>query len=122
MAKKIRGTLVSITGEVKEVTITNELESYYKLLDCDIIDCAVRRIGTKLFDIICDDEGLLKSDPKVTAIAGSGVALVGNLFICNHDDKGNWTSLSDTDIAMIHANTSLIFDGEKLREVLQIWV
>lgn len=62
-----------------------------------MIDIVQRKIGDKVFDIVCDDEGLLLDNPIVSAIAKDcRVMLVGNLFICNHY-KEHLTSLSNED-------------------------
>lgn len=122
MAKQITGVLVTTEGEVKKATIEDSLDGYYKALNCDIIDCTVRRIGSKEYDIVCDDEGLLKAEPMVTAVTKNlQFALVGNLFICHHDDDGNWTSLTDEEVEEIKANTMFLFNKGALREVIIVW-
>jgi hypothetical protein len=64
-----------------------------------LIDISYRKIGGRYFDIILDDEGLFKPGGKVTAITTEGEPVhVGNLVICNHDEKGHETGLSDDDI------------------------
>lgn len=118
----IKGVLVTTTGEIKTVELDGSLDGYYEALECDIIDCTVRRIGKKEYDIICDDEGLFKDKPVVTAITKSyQPALVGNLFICNNDGEGEWTSLTDDEIAEIQMNTVTVFDG-KIREAVMVWI
>ena len=122
MAKQITGVLVTTEGEAKQVTIEDSLEGYYEALGCDIIDLTVRRIGKKEYDIVCDDEGLLKPDPVVTAITQRyQPALVGNLFICSNDGKGHWKSLTAKQIEEILMNTVMVFSNGKIREVVQIW-
>lgn len=88
------------TAEVKE--IENNLDSYYSLLQCDTIDIANREIGGCRVDIICDDNGLFAEEPIVTAMDYYGKPmLVGNLFICSHDDEGNEASLSQHEIICV---------------------
>ena len=57
--------------EVRIVTV-NGLQDYYRLIGCDCIEIANREIRGKRFDIICDDEGLLKAEPQVSAVNGRG--------------------------------------------------
>ena len=102
---KIRGLLLDVDknpGSVKEVEVEEEnLNDFYDILNCNIITIVSRKIGDREFDIVCDDEGLLRSDYHVSAIASNGrYELVGNLFICNHY-KENLTSLSKEDIQYI---------------------
>lgn len=107
MAKKLLGVLVDVENEkVEAMEIEDELDSFYKILNCSTIDIVVRRIGgrhKKVFDIVCDDEGLFKEPQKISAIDNLGnVQLVGNIFITGTaDDKGNLTSLSPSDVAYI---------------------
>ena len=76
------------------------LEEYYKKIGCDVIDIVCYNVNGKDYDIICDDEGLLKSPPLiVTAVGEDGSPLlVGGLIICNYDDEGNERSLEPDDI------------------------
>ena len=86
--------------EVRIVTV-NGLQDYYRLIGCDCIDITNREIRGKRFDIICDDNGLLKAEPQVSAVNGRGEAmLVGNLIICGE------TSLAEEDI--IHIRQSIL--------------
>ena len=107
MAKKLLGVLVDVENEkVEAMEIEDELDSFYKILNCSTIDIVVRRIGgrhKKAFDIVCDDEGLFKEPQKISAIDNLGnVQLVGNIFITGTaDNEGNLTSLSDSDVAYI---------------------
>ena len=106
--KTIRGILIDVTSEVvgaRVADITPDLDTYYEILNCSTITITSRRIGErsrKYYDIICDDEGLLVAPTIVSAIDRDGKPmLVGNLFICSHDDEGNETSLSREDIRHI---------------------
>lgn len=118
----IKGILVTTAGEIKPAELDGSLESFYKTLECDIITCTIRRIGKKEYNVICDDEGLLKGNPKVTAVTKMyNPALVGNLFICNSDGE-DWTSLTDDEIHEIMQNTITVFDEGKFREAVVVWV
>lgn len=109
---KITGLLIDVMsnpGKIKEVEIEEErsLSDLYEALGCSTIDIVVRRIGGRPFDIVCDDEGLLKEAPRVSAVAANGeYMLVGNLFICNHY-KEKLTSLSKEDVKHICSNVSV---------------
>lgn len=85
--------------ETSMLTIDDDLDTYYKLLNCSTIDIVTREIGGKRFDIICDDEGTFKCPQKISAINDLGMPmLVGNLIICGEADKeGYCTSLSTDD-------------------------
>lgn len=107
---KINGLLIDVysdVGSVKEVFIDeNDLESFYKILDCRIIDIAVRDVDGKRFNIVCDDEGRLRENARVSACDEEGnPMLVGNLLFCNNDGA-SLSSLSKDDISHICKNIS----------------
>ena len=104
--------VISVTKELPEAVypaIVEELDDYYKHLECDCMDVANRLIGDKRFDIWVDDAGLLKEDPIISAVTSRSIEghiyyepmLAGNLIIANHDSAGNTTSLSREDVEMI---------------------
>ena len=103
MAEKITGILIDVEHEIAHVvTINRELEEYYKLLNCQLIEIVSRKIGNRIYDIICDEEGALKDKPKISAINDLGMPiLVGNLFIVNYDGIDNEISLTQSDIDYI---------------------
>jgi hypothetical protein len=97
---KITGLLIDVnTGKASAKTIDRNLESYYKILDCDMIDIVSRNIGARRFNIICDDEALLKSPCNPSAYdMYYEYCLFGNLFVTGEaDEEGNLTSLSKKD-------------------------
>ena len=107
---KIKGILVDVNSNIIDVCeIEKSLESYYKILNCELIDIVSMKIGHRYFDIICDDEGLMQEDITISAIYDDFTpALVGNLFIVRHDGKGNERSLTSNDISMIFENIMTI--------------
>lgn len=101
--KMITGVLYS-TEDCRyfRVTIENTLEALYELLGVSLIDIVEYQINGKYFDIVVDDEGLLKPNPKLTALSlDNKLTLFGNLFICHHDEEGNLCSLKDDEMLVI---------------------
>ena len=83
---------------VKEIDIEDSLDAFYEELQCSTIDIVTRRIGRKVFDVMCDDEGLFHDPQKISAIDNLGrPMLVGNLMFFHHDDEGNLTGLDARD-------------------------
>lgn len=77
-------------------------------MDCDCIDIPTLKIGNRYYNVICDDEALLKSNPKISAINDMGQAMLcGNLFIVRDDAEGDLKSLSEDDINRIMQFISL---------------
>lgn len=119
----IRGVLVDKDSIVIEaVTIKDCLEEYYRILDCDLIDCTHRVIGGVVYDLVCDDNGLNVDKPIPTAIDGNKeVALVGNLFIVRRLESGEWESLTDADVENILRHAYLYKDIEgNLRPLIKL--
>ena len=67
----VKGFLIDVYGDrgCNELVFHDTLENIYKILDVETIDVAVRKIGNFTYDIICDDEGLLK-DSLPSAVTG----------------------------------------------------
>ena len=99
----ITGLLIDvINGSVTVKTVDKNIYAYYDLIQCDVIDIVGRKLGDRLYLFICDDEGLLKDNVKITAINSLGQPmLVGNLFIVNDDGEDDLSSLTEDDIAYI---------------------
>lgn len=96
----IKGIHIGKTGyEVLE--IDGSLESLYQVCKCDLIDVAYVSVKGKQFDIVCDDEGLLKDDIfcKVYSVK-YGALIVGDVFVCTHKDS-DFASLSDSEIELV---------------------
>ena len=69
------------------------------------LDCVVRSIKGKQYDIWCDDEGLLHAGDKPIAglyfnprRPGWAEFLVGAILIANHDEEGGLTGLEPDEI------------------------
>ena len=115
---KIKGILFDGANEPKVVEIEKDLQAYYELLDCDIIDIITRRVKNHLGEtnitIIVDEEGLLKN----RTIAPSGYLinngkiqeiLLGKIFVCDEDENGEPISLSDEKIQTILESVVIVF-------------
>lgn len=90
--KNITGMLIRTDGtKASFKTIPANLESYYKTLDCELIDIVNRQVGydnAYRFNIICDDEALLKSPAIASAMDhGLNYCLYGNLFVVGIDEE-----------------------------------
>ena len=102
---KIHVLLVDVygDGDVKELWIRRELEDYYEALGCSTIDMPMRSIGGKNFQIICDDEGLFRSDFRISAVGKNlrEPQLVGNLIICQWRGGEEVDGLTDEEIEFL---------------------
>jgi hypothetical protein len=110
--------------ELIEKDIENELDTFYEIIGCRCIDIPRRKVGGKYFDIIVDDEGLLKDAPRCTAVDPNTLdsMLFGTLIFTNSDDEGNTVGLSDEDIKLIKGETMSGFNMHTFEHVTVIKV
>lgn len=96
----------SIEKFVEAKEIESNLDTYYSEIGCDCIEIPERCIGGKLFNIICDEEGLFKDNPIPSAFGkGYPEAIFGNLIVCGlTDDNGELTGITDDDVQLIRDN------------------
>ena len=108
--------VVNPESGLEEKEIVDELKSYRDLIGCDWIDIARRNIGDKEYDIVVDDEGLLKENPIVSAFSETkDPMLYGTMVICGTaDSEGGLTGLSEDDLRNIknHKSYYLQIDSE----------
>lgn len=118
--------------EPKVVEIGDDLDSWYKALDCNLVQTVYRSIGGKEFCLICDEEGLFAERlPVAITLDGDKIIemLVGSILIAGLPDaEGNNTDLSDEDVKHIlktsNYRTLMLqrHDIPYLRRMLQIKV
>ena len=106
--KEITGLLFSSGGENKVVHFVDELENLYELINCEMIEMPVRKIGDREYVFIVDEEFLLKQQDEVieaTAVWTEDQlvkeVLLGNVLVCKETKNGQLKSLSDDDIEYI---------------------
>lgn len=112
-------TMKFLVINAKERKITVEefdkrptLADLYTMLDCDCIDITERKIGDEWFNITCDDEGLLKMNPIMSAssLTNPNDILVGNLLFSDYDDEGEEIGLTDTRIEFLKEHIKFFTD------------
>lgn len=90
------------------------LHRMYEILNCEHVEIVERKFGKHYLDIVCDDEGLFKEERIVSVFTqdqGQTVEqIVGNVFICSHDEEGNLISLTNEQINSVLKNGVYYFD------------
>lgn len=119
-----KGLVIKTNGEIKliDLEFDNILTQSYKELDIETIDIATIKVDDVYLDIIVDDEGLLKDNPKVT-VSSNLRTLVGNVLILpsDIDEEGRYfRGLNENEINTINNNIHTIIDTEQkiLRDIL----
>ena len=90
-------------NEIKTVE-ANSLEDYYNLIGCRCVDIIHRMIGDVEVEIVCDDEGMLGDNPKISAVDSTGnPVLCGNLLVASGrvTDDGELTELTPEELEKI---------------------
>lgn len=79
--------------------VSPTLETYYEMLNCRTIDIVSIPFNGKDYDVICDDEALLKEPPySFSVISKEGHPMIaGNILICN-SENGYETTLTPEDV------------------------
>lgn len=111
--KTIAGVLIDPEKRLAAVrTIPKSLEGYYKALDCTTIDITRRYIGGRLFEIVVDDEGALRTNPVVSAVDHEmRPMLYGRLFITQYDGGEDLKDLTEAEAEHILRHTLLYIRG-----------
>lgn len=107
-------------NELKVKVFSNTLDEIYRLINCDCITTAVRRIGGHRVVIVCDDEGLLKPDNDVAIVTISDSTndvveqIVGNVLIVGEGDE-DFISLTEEEIEdVLEASKIATYDNRKI--------
>ncbi len=113
--------LDALKGEHSFKTIDNNLHSFYQLLNCDTIEVVERKINGAYYDIILDEEFLLKVDngedlkPSIAVFKNKNELSelhFGNAFICKHNDDGDFESLNNNEAYQILKTIVVICDND----------
>lgn len=95
----------TLTAELS--TIEDDIHTYYEIIGCRSIDIVGRYFNNKHFDIVLDDEGLLKANETGELPASwwqhegytpDHEGLFGVLVLTHSDNEGNLTSVNPEDL------------------------
>ena len=107
-------------NELKVKVFSNTLDEIYRLINCDCITTAVRRIGGHRVVIVCDNEGLLKPDNDVAIVTIGDRTndvveqIVGNVLIVGEGDE-DFISLTEEEIEdVLDASKIATYDNRKI--------
>lgn len=98
----MKGVLINPKRGISEVDFKDNLEEFYNLLECQTIDILSVKVGNIFYDVICDDEALLKENPIPSIVDKNGSAIIfGSALLCKADNEGNQIGLTEGEIANI---------------------
>lgn len=87
--KTVRALILDIKkNEVRDEVIEKDFDNYYKIIGTDMVELPKYRVGGKVFEFVCDEEGLMKDNPIVSGFDEHGKALlVGTLIITGPNSR-----------------------------------
>lgn len=89
-------------SKIKVVVVEPLTEPYEKVIDSSlkamqqVVEGSIEVIDIEGYDIVLNEEGKLIGG-LINRHIGSDV-IVGTFFVCNHDNAGNFTSLTEEDV------------------------
>lgn len=87
----------------------NGLDDYYREIGCDCIDIAVVSVNGTPFNVIVDDEGLLKGGAVPSVFERDGrPRLVNVAIVLGFDDDCDVRSLSASEIRLLSDETYMV--------------
>lgn len=110
----MKAMIINKNGETNliDFEIDNVLEQSYRELNCSLIDIVSVKIKGTAFDIIVDDEGLMKQNPKLT-VSSNLRKLFGTVMIVPNetDDEGGYVrGLNEEEIETLYDHITTIVD------------
>ena len=103
----MRGLLFNPHKGAKVIDFKDDLDTYYKLLDCDTIEPVCRKYDGEWFTVVCDEEGRLKGKTPSLIYKDGYIDFVGNLLFLGPLDGENWKNITDKQVETIKKSICL---------------
>lgn len=100
--RKIKMIKIERVNDVLSITIEkikDDLHTFYEIINCTSIDIVKRSFNGVIFNIVCDDYGLIKANENNELPTSywqdenGSEALCGTLLLCHCDEHGNLTDI-----------------------------
>ena len=92
-----------------ELVEVNGLHDYYREIGCDCIDIAVVSVHGTPFNVIVDDEGLLKGEVIASVFDGKGYPMLANVaIVLGFDDDCDVRSLTTDEVRALSDETYVV--------------
>ena len=82
-------------------TFENTLARLREVIGCKCVTCMEIEVAGKVYDVWSDDEALLKENPMPNLFINENLILFGNLIFAKHDEEGETTGLTVSDICLL---------------------
>ena len=91
----------SISPYVRYISPDNVLQDLYKVLNCELVTCTEFEVNGNLFDVLSDDEALLKDKPAPNLYIDDDLIIFGSIAFAKADEEGNLVGLSHDDVQLL---------------------
>ena len=92
----------ALETHIRNIDDTDKLNEYYRYLDCHCIDMATIDVDGHAYDVVCDDEALLRHPLVPSLYISEEQVFFGNLAFVKIDEEGASVGL-DRDFKFICA-------------------
>ena len=88
----------ALETHIRNIDDTDKLNEYYRYLDCHCIDMATIGVDGHAYDVVCDDEALLRSPLIPSLYISEEQVFFGNLAFVKIDEEGAPVGLDREDM------------------------
>lgn len=117
--KEITGVYISADkAEIR--TIEDDLQAYYDLLGCDVVESPELRIAGRRLCVVCDEEALCRSPVPACSVCvrkSDGrleMAIMGPCFVVGLDGDGEWCSLTSEEANAVLGAVTTALNGNHI--------
>ncbi len=108
----MKGYKIDIDNARAHTVEVDGLDDYYREIGCDCIDISVISIDGVCYNVVIDDEGLLKGNPRPSVMCGGG-CLYGNAIVLGMDEATyDLTTLTDADVELMFSRLASVVKGD----------
>ena len=88
----------ALESHIRNIDDTDKLNEYYRYLDCHCIDMATIDVDGHAYDVVCDDEALLRYPLVPSLYISEEQVFFGNLAFVKIDEEGESVGLDREDM------------------------
>ncbi|MBE6095100.1 MAG: hypothetical protein E7199_06500 [Schwartzia succinivorans] len=88
----------ALESHIRNIDETDKLNEYYRYLNCRCIDMATIDVDGHAYDVVCDDEALLRQPLIPSLYVSEEQVLFGNLVFARNNEDGESVGLEREDM------------------------
>lgn len=95
---EINKSRTALETHIRNIDDTDKLNEYYRYLDCHCIDMVTINVDGYAYDVVCDDEALLRQPLVPSLYISEEQVFFGNLSFVKIDEEGASVGLDREDM------------------------